>query len=403
VVLAVVDSGVAAGHPDLSGQTLAGRNVLDGSANTDDTNGHGTEVAGIIGAATNNGTGIAGMCGGCRILPVKVTTGGSAYDSNLASGVTWAVDHGARVVNLSFAGSATSTTLADAIAYARSKGSVVMAAAGNSGCDCPTYPASYPGVVAVAASSNATGDPLQGYSNYGSWVDVAAPSGNLTTTLTDPSTGAQWGYMPVGGTSMAAPVVVGIAGLLLSARPGASGSDLESALLAGADPLSGDHTVATGRIDAADAYAAITGQAVSPTPTDSPSPTATATATPTSTPTASDSASPTLTDSPMPTDSPTPTATSTPIASPTTVTFSASLNRKQPSRTFTISAGSSVATSTSFGCASLTMTLVNNGSTLASASGPSVLTTSPVAAAGSVSLTVSGSTHCSFTLTATTT
>jgi subtilisin family serine protease len=387
VVVAVVDSGIAGGHPDLQGQVVAGRNVLDGSTNTEDTDGHGTEVAGVIAAATDNSTGIAGFCGGCRLMPVKVTAGGSAYDSNLASGVTWAADHGARVINLSFAGSGSSSTLGNAVAYARSKGVVVVAAAGNSGCDCVTYPGNYPGVVAVGASSNLTGDVLQGYSNYGSWVDVAAPSANLTTTLTDPSTGTAWGYLPVGGTSLAAPVVAGLAGLLFSARPAATGTSVEQALVTGASPVSGAHTVATGRIDAASAYAELTGGAAtsspSPTTTPSPSPSATSTA------------------SPTPSESPSPTATPNPTA--TTTTFASSLNRKTPTRTFSVAAGSSVATSTSFGCPSLSVVAKLGTTALASATGPSVLTTGRVAASGTVLVTVSGSTKCSFALSVTTT
>jgi subtilisin family serine protease len=396
VVVAVVDSGVAGGHPDLQGQLVPGRNVLDGSTNTDDTDGHGTEVAGVIAAATDNSTGIAGFCGGCRVMPVKVTASGSAYDSNLASGVTWAADHAARVINLSFAGSGSSTTLGNAVAYARSKGVVVVAAAGNSGCDCVTYPSNYPGVVAVGASSNLTGDVLQGYSNYGSWVDVSAPSGNLTTTLTDPATGARWGYTPVGGTSLAAPVVAGIAGLLFSARPAAPGTAVEQALVTGADPVSGTHTVASGRIDAADAYAALTGATTSspsPTPSSSPSPSATATASPTP----SDTPSPTTTPSQTTTPSP------TPISTATTTTFSSSLNRKTPSRTFSVAAGSSVATSTSFGCPALSVVEKLGSTPLVAATGPSVLTTGRAAASGTVLVTVSGSTKCSFTLSVTTT
>jgi subtilisin family serine protease len=307
-------------------------------------------------------------------MPVKVTAGGSAYDSNLAAGVVWAVDHGARVVNLSFAGTSSSTTLKNAVAYARGNGAVVVAAAGNSGCDCVTYPAGYPGVIAVAASSNLTGDVLQGYSNYGSWVDVAAPSGNVTTTLTDPSTGAQWGWMPVGGTSLAAPVVVGIAGLLLSAQPATTGPALEQALVTGADPVSGAHAVATGRIDAVDALAALGPAGPSPTPT------ATASPTPTASPTA------------------------TPSPSPTTqvTTYSGSLTRKNTARSYPASASSTIRTATSFGCPSLSVAVTRpDGSAVSTASGPSVLATSAVVASGSLTVTVSGSTKCSFTVTVT--
>lgn len=414
VKVAVVDSGVLATHEDLAGQVLPGRNVLDGSSATTDTDGHGTEVAGMVAAATDNGIGIAGYCGGCRILPVKVTTGGSAYDSNLAAGVVWAADNGARIINLSFAGTASSTTLGNAVAYARSRGAVVIAAAGNSGCDCVTYPAGYPGVVSVAASSNLAGDPLQGYSNYGPWVSVSAPSGLPTTTLT--------GYSAVGGTSLAAPAVAGIAGLLASAAPAASGADLVTALLTGTSPLSGSHLVATGRIDALGAYSALVGAATGspspmPTPT-SASPTATATAdpTPTSTPTsATPTASPTTSGpSPTPTPTPTQTVTATPgptqsvTPSPTTttsvMTFSSSLSRKQTTRSYTVSGGG-VDTALSFsGSSTLWLTIATStGTTVLSQTGPSVLKAHVEVPAGSYVVTVGGSTKVSFTLSVTTT
>jgi serine protease len=394
-VVAVVDSGIAADHPDLRGQLVPGRNVLDGSTSTDDTYGHGTEVAGVVAAATGNSVGIAGYCGGCRLMPVKVTAGGSAYDSNLAAGVAWAADHGARVVNLSFAGPGSSMTLGNAISYARDKGVVVVAAAGNSGCDCPTYPASYPGVVSVGASSNATGDALQGYSNYGSWVDVAAPSGNLTTSLTDPSTGTRWGWMPVGGTSMAAPVVAGVAGLLLSARPTASAADVAAALTSGADPVSGAHPVASGRIDAVYALAAVTGAAAPATPSSTPP------STPSPSPTATAAPSPTT--SPTPTASPAPTASASPAPSLSTQSFSATLNRKQPTRSFVVTSTSTVSTSTTFGCPTLSVGIASGAVVLTGSTGPSVLRTDPVGASGAVTVTVSGSTKCSFSLTVTTT
>jgi subtilisin family serine protease len=427
VVIAVVDTGVAAAHPDLQGQVLVGRNVLDGSTNTTDNEGHGTSIAGLIAARTNNALGIAGFCGGCRILPVKVTDSVSAYNSDLAAGVTYAVDQGARVINLSFAGSSASTTLANAIAYARSRGAVVVAAAGNSGCDCLTYPAGYSGVIAVGATSNLSGDPLQGYSNYGPWVDVAAPAGMATTTLTDPVTGALYGYGGVGGTSLAAPVVAGIAALLLSARPDATGAAVEQALVAGAATISGTKQVASGRIDAVDAYAAITG---APLPTASPTPTASAT--PTASPTASATGSPTPTVTPTATTSPTatsaaptpsassepPTATPTsssptptpttasptPTTTSTTTTQSASLTRKTTTRSYTFTGPGSMDLALSFGCPTLTMTARDSaGTTLWTSTGPSALTGRLTMPSGSTTVSIGTSSKCSFTLTATVT
>lgn len=427
VVIAVVDTGVAAAHPDLQGQVLVGRNVLDGSTNTTDNEGHGTSIAGLIAARTDNALGIAGFCGGCRILPVKVTDSVSAYNSDLAAGVTYAVDQGARVINLSFAGPSASTTLANAIAYARSRGAVVVAAAGNSGCDCLTYPAGYDGVIAVGATSNLSGDPLQGYSNYGPWVDVAAPAGMATTTLTDPVTGDPYGYGGVGGTSLAAPVVAGIAALLLSGRPDATGAAVEQALVAGAATISGTKQVASGRIDAVDAYAAITG---APLPTASPTPTASAT--PTASPTASATISPTPTTTAPATMSPSPSATSaaptpsatsesptagptssspaptpttaspTPTTTTTTTTQSASLTRKATSRSYAFTGPGSMDLALSFGCPTLTVTARDSaGTTLWTSTGPSALTGRLFLPSGSTTVSIGTSSKCSFTLTTT--
>jgi Subtilase family len=136
---------------------------------------HGTYVAGVVGLAIGNGTGNAGYCPGCSIMPIQVGTHSGAYLSDLANGLTWAAGHGARVANMSWAGASSSPTLASAVSYARSKGMVVTAAAGNSNCDCPTYPAATPSVIGVAGTSNT--DTKQGDSNYGKWVKVAAPEG----------------------------------------------------------------------------------------------------------------------------------------------------------------------------------------------------------------------------------
>jgi thermitase len=244
VIVAILDTGLKTqGLSDFNGQVTGGWNVVRNSSDTSSYAGnHGTYVAGVVGLALNNGVGNAGYCPGCRIMPVQVGTDSGAYLSDMATGLTWAVDHGARVANLSWAGTNSSSTLTSAVSYARSKGMVVTAAAGNSGCNCPTYPAATPGVIGVAGTSN--NDTKQGDSNYGSWVKVAAPEGNMTSW---PSFGGTPGYAPVGGTSLAAPVVASLAGLLFSAKPALTGAQVEQALEASATPTS---FVQYGRVDA---------------------------------------------------------------------------------------------------------------------------------------------------------
>ena len=245
VVVAVLDTGLKTqGLSDFGGQTVSGWNVLTGTTDTSTNAGvHGTYVAGVVGLALGNEAGNVGYCPGCRIMPVQVGTDSGAYVSDMASGITWAADHGARVINLSWAGATPSTTLDDAVAYARGKGVVVVAAAGNSNCDCTNYPAASPGVLGVAGTDSA--DNKASDSNYGTWVALAAPESNITAW---PTLNGAPGYAAVGGTSLAAPVVAGIAGLLFSADPAATGAQVEQALESSAAPVG--FSVAHGRVDA---------------------------------------------------------------------------------------------------------------------------------------------------------
>lgn len=250
-VIAILDTGLKPEALDFGGQLVPGYNVLDGTSDTATTAGnHGTYVAGVAGLAINTASGAAGYCPGCRIMPVQVGTDSGATYANMAAGITWAADHGARVINLSWAGTNQSSTLAEAVAYARAKGAVVFAAAGNSNCDCPTYPSATPGVMGVAGV--AMSGAKAGDSNYGSWVDLAAPEGNMTAW---PSINGGPGYAPVGGTSVAAPAAAGVAGLLLSAAPGLSGEEVERALRSSATPLG--FAVAHGEVDAMAALRAV--------------------------------------------------------------------------------------------------------------------------------------------------
>lgn len=245
VVIAILDTGIKTnGLSDFDGQISSTWNVLNGSTDaTSSAGNHGTYVAGIAALAVNNNAGGAGFCPGCRLMIVQVGTDSGAYLSDIASGLTWAADHGARVANMSWAGTTDSSTLQMATTYAHSKGMVMTAAAGNSNCDCVTYPAADPyvlGVAGVTSSGTKAGD-----SNYGSWVKVAAPEGDMTAW---PSINGAPGYAPVGGTSSAAPAVAGIAGLLFSANPAITNAQAEQALESTSAPVA--FNVQYGRVDA---------------------------------------------------------------------------------------------------------------------------------------------------------
>ncbi len=247
-VVAVLDSGVQPNHPDL-GTLAAGYDFVNSDSDPSDDNGHGTAVAGIIAGLGNNGLGIVGTCWQCKIMPVKVLDSkGTGTDSAIASGIIWAVDNGAGVINLSLGGSSSSQTVADAVSYAQNHGVVVVASAGNdSEWQVPMYPAAYPGVISVGAV-----DDLGEYylwSNWGSWVMVDAPGCTNTTHLSDPvrpdslyynlgDPGDSYYEIPSEfcGTSAAAPFVAGLAGLARSYNPSASALSVVNAIEQTANP-----------------------------------------------------------------------------------------------------------------------------------------------------------------------
>ena len=229
LTIAILDSGVDFDHPDLAGRLLPGYDVVNRDGNPSDDQGHGTMVAGIAGAMTNNGTGVAGGAWRGKILPVKVLdSDGSATDADIAFGMVWAVDRGADVLNLSLGGPGASSTLQQAVDYATSRGVVVIAAAGNDHTTEAHYPAAARGVIAVGATDNAGN--LASFSNYGSWVDMTAPGVNLTSTTL--GNGATYGR--ANGTSFSAPLVAAAALLLRSADPHASSATLSDRLRASA-------------------------------------------------------------------------------------------------------------------------------------------------------------------------
>lgn len=307
VDIAVLDTGVDGNHPDV-GPKIAGRanftNVADG-----DLDGHGTHVAGIASAFTNNAVGIAGAGYLSRILSVKVLDdNGSGYYSWIANGIYWAADNGAEAINMSLGGSSPSTTLQNAITYAWSKGVVITAAAGNNNRNRAFYPAYYAPVIAVAATDQ--NDRKARFSNYGSWVDVAAPGVSILSSY-------KGSYAYLSGTSMASPFVAGLAALVKGYHPDWSNTQVRGKIESTADRISKTGSYWTfGRINACLAVDCTTaGSTVLPTPT--PTPTATPTPTPAPTPIPSATPISTPTPTPVPVDNMlTPTPTPSPGPTP---------------------------------------------------------------------------------------
>lgn len=239
VIIAVLDTGVDPRQPDLRRGLLPGFDLVNNDADPSDDHGHGTAVAGVIAARTNNAAGMAGVCWACSILPVKVLTADGSGDLALvAAGVVKAVDAGAHIINLSLGGPGDDQALDDAVAYAVRNGALVVAAAGNNGVDTPFFPASAPGVISVAATNES--DRLYTWSNYGSWVAIAAPGCNVATLRNS-------AFGTFCGTSSAAPIVSGLLGLAVAARPFASRDQIVTALEGTTVPMGAG--VARGRVD----------------------------------------------------------------------------------------------------------------------------------------------------------
>ncbi len=255
--VAVLDTGVNA-VGDLAGKVVAGKSFVSGVKSTSDPEGHGTIVSSLI-AAKHNSTGIAGVCAQCEILPVKVLGPDGGYDSWVASGIIWAVRNKAKIINMSLGGSEWSAVLRDAVNYANANGVLVVAAAGNDGSSTKSYPAAYADVLAVGATDTRTGGTARtSWSNYGSWVDVAAPG--ITAGMNhkgqycwDSSASPCWNdeywEYEVQGTSFSSPLVAGAAALLASKNPSWKGWSLMRAITNSAIPNGTWNQY--GRVDAA--------------------------------------------------------------------------------------------------------------------------------------------------------
>jgi subtilisin family serine protease len=251
ITIAICDTGVDATHPDLAPKVVPGWNVYNNNSDTADVHGHGTQVAGAAASCSNNGIGVASVAWGCLIMPIRISDlAGNATYSTIASGITWAADHGARVANVSYIAT-DSSTVRTAAQHMQSRGGVVTVSAGNYS----TFDSAPDNPYVLTVSATDISDVLSGFSNYGNNIDLAAPEAVYTTTRGG-------GYSYQGGTSFSAPIVAGVAALVLSAKPNLTGAQVQDILKQNADDLgvSGwDSNYGWGRINAARAVNAASG------------------------------------------------------------------------------------------------------------------------------------------------
>jgi thermitase len=290
VKIAILDCGIYEAHPDITGKVVARKDFTGSPFGTDDQCNHGTMVAGIASANTNNGAGVAGVGYDTDLLNGKVLleqfdasghpAGASGSSTWIAGGIRWAADNGAKVINLSLGspftptsgtGVACSQTFQDAVTYATTKSATVIAAAGNDGTTELFQPASCVGVISVASTDQ--NDVKSSFSNYGPWVSVAAPGSAILGPVNPnlPENNGQ-AYGSGDGTSFAAPNVAGLAGLVWATRWNTTAQTVSARVLTTADPIVGQTGVAwqTGRVNAARAVAGPPPAATSLSPSSRP-------------------------------------------------------------------------------------------------------------------------------------
>lgn len=272
-IIAIVDSGIIGAHPDLAGKVMPGFDFADNDSDPTDAGNHGTKVAGVAAAATDNSVGVAGAAWDCSILPVKVADSSLFYPySACAKGITYAADRGARIINMSFGGTSSSSALQSAVDYAWGKDAILIAAAGNAGSTTPYYPAACRNVVAVSATN--PDDTLRSTSSFGSFVDIAAPGSSIVSTTFEASDPTRL-YASSSGTSFASPIVAGVAALIASARTDLTNAQIVDVLLSTADDLGAtgwDQYFGQGRVNAGRALAAVADAVVPPPVQDTAAP-----------------------------------------------------------------------------------------------------------------------------------
>ena len=252
VIVAILDSGCDPTHTDLTPNYIAGWNFYDNNSDTSDVQGHGTAVAGCVGAAGNNGNGIASVSWSSKLMPVRIAYNNAgeawAYYSTIAQGMQWAIDHGAKIQNCSYVGVCGSSTILSSAQYVHDHGGLFVVSAGNDNVD-PGFAANANVIVVAGTDEN---NNKASFSDFGAFITVTAPANNIYTTTNGGGYG--WWY----GTSFASPITAGVLALEWAANPGLKNDDLRSILIQTCDDLGTagyDTTFGYGKVNAANAVA----------------------------------------------------------------------------------------------------------------------------------------------------
>ncbi len=251
VVVAVLDTGVSDSHPDLANRVLPGWNFVRNNSDASDDDGHGTFVAGLI-AASSSQSGPIGVAPGASILPVKILdSSGVGSTSSFVAGIIYAVNSGARIINISASGASDSAALNDALAYAESHSVVVVASSGNDANEQAPYPAAVTTVLAVSATDH--DNKLASFSSFGPYVDLAAPGVDVSSTWWSLTGGN--GYLTASGSSASAPLVSGVAAIVAGLRPDATAATLREIITESAQDIGSPGIDAQTGFGLIDAYA----------------------------------------------------------------------------------------------------------------------------------------------------
>jgi putative cell wall-binding protein len=242
IVVAIIDTGVDLDHPDLQSQLVEGINILEEDLPPQDTHGHGTHVAGLIGALTNNGVGVASAASKVNIMPIKVLDGKNGDLSTLIKGIEFAIEQKVDIINLSLGSYTNRQSLRDVITLAYENNILVVSAVGNNSSTTVIYPAYYDEVLAVA-STNETNSYKASFSNYGLTVDVAAPGVNVYSTWLD-------GYEYQSGTSMSTAIVTSIAAMIKQQEPWLSNDQVRQMIEETAMPVRSKYDLGLGSVNA---------------------------------------------------------------------------------------------------------------------------------------------------------